>query len=323
MFLPYVTVLVCTLGRSSVLDETINSLLNQTYPSDCYEIIVVVDENKEALKKLEKYPVKVIFRPERKGLSSARNLCLKSAKGEIVIFIDDDCIADRNWIKETVKAFNNEEVKGVGGIVRPLCDDPVSKSITLLELVGVAYVEREEEAGLNHLRIAGINSAYRKNIIEEMGGWDEKISYGGDDVDFNYRLFKKNYKLKITPKAVVYHKHRSSLKEIFWWSYRLGIGYAYVIRKHRFYLRALLISIPFLLIIFFFVIEFLLFTHWGIFVNLISLFLFAFAYCSWTFYKGKTTNVKLDWKTLLYIPFVILSFSVGGILGRLKGFTKK
>jgi len=320
--LPFVTVMVCTIGKSPILEETIKSLLKQNYPADRYEILVVIDEDVNTFKKIKKYPVRVVFREKRAGLASARNLCLKCAKGEIIAFTDDDCIVDENWLRELVRVFNDEEIKGVGGIVRPLNFDPISKAITLLELVGIAALNKEEDAGIFHRRIAGINSAYRKTVIKEVGGWDENIFYGGDDVDFNYMLLKKNYKLRVTPNAVVYHNHRQTLRELFWWSYKLAIGYTYVIKKHRIYVRSLLISLPIILLLSFLTLEVLMFIRYGIFASISLLFLFILIYFGWLLRKSKIIRINLDIKTIFYTPLVVLVFSIGGIIGRLRGFLK-
>jgi len=322
--LPFVTVAVCTLGQAETLENTIESLLNQSYPIDKYETIVVVDENIKAYNKLKKYPIRLLFREKRGGLSSARNLCVKHANGEIIAFTDDDCIADRSWLEELVKVFlSDDKVKGVGGIVRSLHSDTISKTLTLLELVGVSWLYKEEIAGMGRKRIAGINSAFRKSAIKSIGGWDERITYGADDVDINHRLLKEGHRLKLSPKAVIYHEHRSSLKDIFWWSHNLGIGYSHYLKKHGNYFRGFLILMPLLMILAIPAALIATLVISGAFASMMILVLCLLGYFGWVYNKSKESNIKLDLRLVTLVPIVTLSFTMGGILGRLRGFMKK
>ncbi len=321
---PFVTVAVCTLGKAKTLEDTIKSLLNQSYPSDKYEIIVVVDESTKAYNRLKKYPIRLLFREKIGGLSSARNLCVKHANGEIIAFTDDDCIADRLWLEELVKVFvSDDKTKAVGGIVRSLHSDAISKAITLLELVGVAWLHKEEVSDMGRKRIAGINSAFQKFTVESIGGWDENIAYGADDVDISHRLFKKGHKLKLTPKAVIYHNHRSSLRDVFWWSHNLGMGYSHYLKKHRNYLRGFLILMPLLAILSIPAAMIITLVFFGMSTSIIVLVLSVLGYLGWIYYKSRLVKIDLDLKLVALTPIVALCFSIGGIIGRLKGFVKK
>lgn len=321
--LPFVSVAVCTLGRSTTLKNTVESILDQSYPKNKYEVIMVVDENTRMANKLKKYPIKVLFRKKRSGLSSARNLCVKHSKGEIIAFTDDDCVADKRWLEELVNVFlSDKEVTGVGGIVRPLNPDGVSKAVTLLELVGVAWLDKEEEAGTRRKRIAGINSAYKKAILESIGGWDERIIYGADDVDINHRLLNEKYRLKLTPKAIIYHDHRSSLGEIFRWSQNLGVGYSYYLKKHKNYFRGLLIIMPLLVLLAVPAMLIVALVNFGVLASIILLVLSILGYLGWIYHKSRLTNINLNIRLAILTLIVTLSFSIGGTIGRLKGLAK-
>jgi cellulose synthase/poly-beta-1,6-N-acetylglucosamine synthase-like glycosyltransferase len=308
-------------GKSETLEETIKSLLNQSYPSNKYEVIVV-DENADIISRLEKYQLKVIFRGNRRGLASARNLSLKYAKGEIIAFTDDDCIADKDWLKEIAQVLCDKNVAGVGGIIKPVHADPISKAITLLELVGLASLEKETKAKVYGKRIAGINSAYRTSIIKKVGGWDEKIIYGADDVDLNHRLIKAGYTLKVSPNLLIYHKHRSTISDLFWWSYNLGIGYAYVMKKHHLYARSLMVIIPFLAVFSFSFIGLVL-IKFSLLMFIFYLIFLIFFYIIGLFTKGRSVKVKIDILTIILTIVVVFVFSCGSILGRVAGLCRR
>ena len=97
---PQVSVVLATYNRKELLKECLESLFNQTYPKDRYEIIVVndgsTDGTEEVLKEYAKKAPCIFkcFSQENKGVAAAMNLGIKNAEGDIVCFTADDCIAD-------------------------------------------------------------------------------------------------------------------------------------------------------------------------------------------------------------------------------------
>ena len=100
--------------------EAVNSILIQDYEEK--EIIVVVDRNEELYSKLGKIlPIHVkILLSTKGGLSNSRNTGIENANGEIIAFMDDDAIADGNWLSNLARNYDNSEVIGAGGQIKPL-----------------------------------------------------------------------------------------------------------------------------------------------------------------------------------------------------------
>jgi glycosyltransferase involved in cell wall biosynthesis len=91
---PLVSVIIITKDRRDDLKKTIQSLQELNYPRDRLEVVVVEEADKPA----EVKGVKYIFIPRmNKGFGYARNIGIKNAKGEIIVFTDDDCIVEGNW----------------------------------------------------------------------------------------------------------------------------------------------------------------------------------------------------------------------------------
>ena len=100
--------------------------------------------------------------------------------------------------------MQKEEVGGVGGIIKtPTKAKLFEKCVGTLNMPNPAYLTEKLA-----MSIAGANSSYPRKIIERIGGWDEEIIWGGDDVDFNLRVRKEGLPLVVEPKAIVYHHHR-------------------------------------------------------------------------------------------------------------------
>lgn len=102
-----VTVVIPTYNAERTLGKTIEACLNQDYPKEKLEVIVVDDGSTDNTAQIVKrYPVRYIFQ-EKGGPAKARNTGWKNAKGEIICFTDADCIPPKDWVEK----FYNDFVK--------------------------------------------------------------------------------------------------------------------------------------------------------------------------------------------------------------------
>ncbi|MGB7533525.1 MAG: glycosyltransferase family 2 protein [Halobacteriota archaeon] len=123
-----VSIILCT-HRSDRYDdfvEALDSLNAQSCENEKLEIVVVVDGNRELYEKIlksgieaDKVEVKVILNEKNLGLSESRNKGIKEAKGDVIAFFDDDAVADKNWIEELVRMYEEKEAIAAGGKILP------------------------------------------------------------------------------------------------------------------------------------------------------------------------------------------------------------
>jgi len=121
----YFSVIVCIYNGERTLKQALNSLTKQNYPKEKYEIILINDGSEDESEKIclsfikeniKKYPIIRYVRQENKGLSQARNLGIALSKGEIVAYIDQDAVADINWIKNLAYEFDvDQDLMVIGG----------------------------------------------------------------------------------------------------------------------------------------------------------------------------------------------------------------
>jgi len=213
----FVSIIIPTYNRKELLGKAVISLLNQSYPKNSYEIIVVddgsTDGTEELIRVLEKenpLSLKYIYQKNR-GPAVARNLGIKSAHGEVVAFCDSDCVASNNWLEEIIKGYGNDEIAGIGGTIRAIPTDSIVSQycgyIRMNEKPGVL-----EKTGTTYL-ITG-NASFRKNCLVSVGGFDKRYNLpGGEDPDICYRLERKGYKLTYNPNAIVFNPHKQTLFE--------------------------------------------------------------------------------------------------------------
>jgi hypothetical protein len=125
---PRMSVVVCSYNGASLIRDCLEGLREQTYPD--YEVIVVDDGSTDATAAIAtSYGVQVIS-TENQGLSSARNVGLEAATGEIVAYTDDDARPDPDWLLYLAAAFQSSEYVGVcGPNIAPPGDGPVAECV--------------------------------------------------------------------------------------------------------------------------------------------------------------------------------------------------
>jgi hypothetical protein len=123
--LPFVSVVICTCNGAATIRDSLDALAKLDYPS--YEVIVVNDGSQDATAALvQQYPVTLISTLNQ-GLSSARNVGLKHARGEIIAYLDDDAYPDPHWLRYLAYAYLHSQHAGIGGPnLAPSGDGPIA-----------------------------------------------------------------------------------------------------------------------------------------------------------------------------------------------------
>lgn len=171
-----VSVIVCayTCRRWDVLREGIASVARQTQPA--LETILVIDHNPELLERARKtFPqARVVPNAGASGVSSSRNTGVGLARGRILAFLDDDAVADDNWLEELTRSYVDPLVIGTGGTPRPRWARgkvPRWMPIEFYWTVGCGYRGLPTEAAPVRNPI-GATMAFRKEVFEQVGGFN-------------------------------------------------------------------------------------------------------------------------------------------------------
>src|SRR5579859_224536 len=223
---PRISVVVCTYNGSRTIRECLGALSKLDYPN--FEVIVVDDGSTDGAGDIARdYGVRVISTPNR-GLSSARNTGMEAATGEIVAYVDDDAYPDPHWLAYYAAAFRSTKFAGLGGPNIPPPGDGLIADCVSNSPGGPIHVllsDREAE------HIPGCNMAFRKAVLQAVGGFDAKFRVAGDDVDLCWRLQHQGAKLGFVPAAAVFHHRRNSVRA--YWRQQKGYGKAeaYLERK--------------------------------------------------------------------------------------------
>ena len=191
------SIVVCTYNRLDYLKKCLTSLLELKFLD--YEIIIVNDASSDGtsawLNNLNNPKIKIIHHQVNQGPSLARNSGAQIAQNEIVAFIDDDCLADKNWLKELLAGFNDEKV----GLV-----------IGSTFYVSQNYKGYFPERLINNQNAkwpgAG-NIAYRQTVFKTCGGFDNYFfQYNNEDSEMAIRALSYEFLFKRATSAIVYHQ---------------------------------------------------------------------------------------------------------------------
>src|SRR5215216_6112184 len=117
--LPTVSVIIPTFNRKDLLRETLNSLAQQTNPSDFFEVIIVDDGSTDGTRAIaaEAYPFTLrYFRQSNQGDAAARNLGAQQSQADILVFLDDDIVVEAGYLTHLIQAHGTGQNKIVIGI---------------------------------------------------------------------------------------------------------------------------------------------------------------------------------------------------------------
>lgn len=119
-----VSIIICTYNRSGLLDKLLSSMVNMTVPSQLDWELLVVDNNSSdntrdiARRYADQLPLTYIFEANQ-GKCYALNHGLKEAKGDLLLFADDDVVVDSDWLDAFIKAAENRDYSWFGGRMKP------------------------------------------------------------------------------------------------------------------------------------------------------------------------------------------------------------
>lgn len=215
------TVALCTHNHADRLVRTLADLKALRQPDAPWEFLVIDNGCRDETPQLlanhawpEGWNTRVV-REEKLGLSNARNRAIAEARGEYVIFMDDDETADPDWLRAYERLIDAHHPDAFGGRQVVLFEDERPRWLRdeLLGFLGeLSRADSIVPLTDPYTPFYGGNFGFRKTVCERVGNFDAMLgrkgtdNTGGEEVDFYRRLLDTGFKVWWTPEAVIHHR---------------------------------------------------------------------------------------------------------------------
>jgi cellulose synthase/poly-beta-1,6-N-acetylglucosamine synthase-like glycosyltransferase len=228
---PLVSIIIPAHNEEKTIEKALNSIFKANYKKK--EVIVIDDGSTDkTLEKLKKYsrkrPIKIISL-KRSGKAKSLNVGIRKAKGEIVICMDADTIANKNTISNLVKFFNNPKIGAVTARIEITNKKGFITRSGSLEY-DLYFLTELAQSFFKMTTITGAMTAFRKRALIEVGLFDHKII--SQDRDITYKLLKAGYQTICCYDAKIYMNVLNNIVDVVKQRYRWDRGILQAMLKH-------------------------------------------------------------------------------------------
>jgi glycosyltransferase involved in cell wall biosynthesis len=209
MKLLFFSVVICVFNEEKWVERCLESVLDQSYDIENYEIIIIDDGSTDGTSQIvenllsqrrNRLPKIQYVKISHGGVGVARNMGIHIAKGDVLAWVDGDAIADRNWLYEMSRSFNLDDVGLVGGKIDLL--NQGDKFANLIHHIRYFQVFNPSNYR-NHF--IGCNMAIRQDVFDEVPGFYESFTSRGEETSF-YHMAKQKSKYAPARDSIVYHE---------------------------------------------------------------------------------------------------------------------
>jgi len=238
---PKVSVLIPARNEEKVIDRILQRMTELTYPKNKFEVLVIddasTDQTGKNAKRFAKYHdfIHFIQRSQKeggKGKPEVLNCALKYVTGEIIYCFDADYYPQRNVIEKLNESFKDPKVGAVQGRVTVLNErDSLITRLVTLERTGGYRVDQFARNELNLIpQYGGTVGGFRKDLIEQLGGWAPNVL--AEDTDITFRIYLAGFTVKYINYADCYEEAVSTWRSYWRQRLRWATGHMQCAFKH-------------------------------------------------------------------------------------------
>lgn len=225
-----VSIIVPCYKQAHLLDESLESVLNQIYSN--WECIIVNDGSPDNTAEVAQQWCAKDSRfsylyKENGGLPSARNAGVKNAKGEFIVALDSDDILHPDFLIQLVPQLNSNENLGIVSCYRYFFSRNKSNIINEYKATGSTYLDLMFENKLMP------SSMYRKKCWEEVGGYDELMIKGFEDWEFWLNITKRGWEFKFVEAFLFYYRKAKKSMLVDTLNNHAESNMEYMFKKHK------------------------------------------------------------------------------------------
>lgn len=228
-----VTIGLCVKNAEANIKEAVSSVVDQDFPHELTEIIVVdghsQDKTLSIIKEcLSRTAIKKRIFSENKGLGFARQMVVDNARGNYILWVDGDIILSKDYVRQQVNFM--EQHPSVGVAVGSFAILPEDNWVASLESIGYVIDSSRHQKKATSKLLGTEAAIFRVEAISQVGGFDRNIKGAQEDIDITYRIRAAGWQLYITS-AVFYEIQKRTWKAL--WSQHLWYGYGLHFIQHK------------------------------------------------------------------------------------------
>ena len=231
-----ISVVIPVYNEEKRILSTLKAIYQNTVLPD--EVIVADGRSTDSTVRLirENYSqVIVVDNPERKA-ASGRNVGIRIARGNIIAFTDGDCMVDSTWIEAIRDVFETYDPDGIGGKVIPAeAENRIEAywgNLAWNLIMSFDDTPYQVEACTINDSFVTANCAYKKSLLEQLGGFSQWFGNNAEDTDLCWRAVKTGAKLRYSPEAVIYARNVTTVSGVIKKSFRNGFSSSKLQKKH-------------------------------------------------------------------------------------------
>ena len=225
---PFVSIIIPTVRVNEILRQCLDSLAEQDYPKERFEIILVSKE------KLSIETTENTTSIHGVDFAHARNEGVKIAQGELVAFVDDDCIIPKDWISKAVPYFKDAKVAVIGGPALPLDQDSfpyrvggyLFASSFTSGFASSRYKVQKKVYEAEEYSLIAANNMLRRDVFNSISGFNPEQVLSEEN-DLYFRLKTAGHKLLYVPEIFVFHRAKPIwlpiVKKVFFYATGRGV----------------------------------------------------------------------------------------------------
>ncbi len=227
-----ISVAIVTKNRLYFLNNCLKSIKKQSQQP--FEIIII-DSSKKNLNKNNIIQIDNIkyFHYKKSGYSYQRNKAIEKSRGDIIAFIDDDCIANKDWIKNIILAHKkNPKVIAIQGKTTYI---PINSPFSIIDQFEINNYFQNHESNSFLTVISTKNTSFKRKILIKKNIFFKENSnynlFGNEDCEIALKLIKLNQKIIFNKNILVQHISRDNIFSYLKQSFRKGIAYPILNKK--------------------------------------------------------------------------------------------
>lgn len=239
-----VTIGVCAKNCQNDLRQITERIIAQDFPHEKMEVIFVDDGSTDnTLAEIQKFAQKMLINykvhhHDWKGLGFSRNVILKEAQGDYIVWVDDGILIPQDYVSKHIELMEKNPKIGIARGFIGLYSG-TNRVIALENMAQLPF--NNKFAGKTTTSFPGAGgSVYRVEAARFVGGFHEAIQGAGEDVDIDYRILSAGWQIYIS-KIEFFIEHHASLSKVWKKSFWYGYGVHLLVHRHK-SLRQILIK---------------------------------------------------------------------------------